>query len=36
VVNVQSHAQHLRAVAYLEKPIEFQHVLSIVRQHCRH
>jgi CheY-like chemotaxis protein len=36
VVNVQQNAQHLRATAYLEKPIEFQHVLSIIRQHCEH
>jgi CheY-like chemotaxis protein len=36
VVDVQQHAQHLRAAAYLEKPIEFQHVLSIIRQHCEH
>jgi CheY-like chemotaxis protein len=34
VVDVHRNAQHLRAAAYLEKPIEFQHVLSIIRQHC--
>ena len=36
VVDVHQHAQHLRAAAYLEKPIEFQHVLRLIRQYCAH
>ncbi len=36
VLDLRRQAQHLRATAYLEKPIEFEHVLSIIRQHCEH
>lgn len=36
VIDVARHGQHLRAAAYLEKPIEFQHMLAIIRQHCTH
>jgi len=36
VIDVHRNAQHLRAAAYLEKPIEFRHVLSIIREHCEH
>ena len=36
VLDVRSRARDLRASGYLEKPTEFQHVLSIIRQHCNH
>jgi CheY-like chemotaxis protein len=36
VLDARSCAQDLRASGYLEKPTEFQHVLSIIRQHCNH
>ncbi len=36
VIDVQTHARHLHAAAYLEKPIAFEHVLSIIRQYCNH
>ena len=36
VIDLQRSAQHLHAAAYLEKPIEFEHVLSIIREHCGH
>lgn len=36
VFDVATHAQHLHANAYVEKPIELQHVLSLIRQHCGH
>lgn len=36
VYDVRSSAQELDASGYLEKPTEFQHVLSIIRQHCNH
>jgi CheY-like chemotaxis protein len=35
-VAVRSNARQLRAAGYLETPTEFQHVLSIIRQHCHH
>jgi CheY-like chemotaxis protein len=35
-VDVRTRAAQLRASGYLEKPTEFQHVLSIIRQHCNH
>jgi CheY-like chemotaxis protein len=35
-VDVRSSARQLRGAGYLEEPTEFQHVLSIIRQHCHH
>lgn len=36
VLDVRSAAQQLGASGYFEKPTEFEHVLSIIRQHCHH
>lgn len=34
VVDVRKHAHHLNADGYVEKPMDFQQVLSLIRQVC--
>jgi CheY-like chemotaxis protein len=36
VIDVRRAAEQLGAAGYIEKPSEFQYVLSIIRQHCNH
>jgi CheY-like chemotaxis protein len=36
IVDLKRHGQHLQAAGYLEKPVELQHMLHIIRQHCPH